>query len=695
MYADHIGKLFRELPRNKKTRRKKDSSKNKPYVDAISAFDIECTNVKEIKQSFMYIWQWDCYINNVHHVIVGRTWDQFKYLLYQIKSRMGDLQMRVMVHNLSYEFQYFTGIFRILPQDVFCLNKRRIAKVRLLDVFDFRCSYVMSALKLSKFTEEMNTKHQKLEGERFDYSRIRTPSQALKRYQLNYCIADVISLTEATSELLRRYDDDLYSAPMTSTGYIRRETRKALNKVSYTYRRSMQPTLEVQEALEECMRGGDTHGNRYYTGVIMYHVPSLDRSSSYPACLCNCKYPKNGFTYLGQLTIEQIVRKIKRQNMALLMRVAFFNLELIDRYEASPYIPLAKRLHGGDQGCFEDNGRIISCDGWFAMTICDIDLRIILNQYRFEDFICMDAWGTVYDYLPDPFRELVAKLYRDKCSYKGIDPVIYGKAKAQLNSVYGMCTMSPIQSEIKYIQDDPDDPYHEDKVPDDEKEEALLKYSKKGFLPYQIGVWTTAWARLQLFIGSRIITDSGCELLYMDTDSLKYCKTEDDATEPDFTEYNNKQIEMSKASGMFAPDPKGKMHYGGVYEYEETYPKFRYWGAKKYCSEDEDGTVHLTLAGVPKAKGSRELERKGGIKAFKVGTEDHPKGFLFNDAGLAVVYNDHADLEYEINGEKIHITNNVFLYTDHYELSISEKYEEAIEMAHYILQQEGLHAILD
>lgn len=664
-------------------------------MDALGAFDIECTNIKEIKQSFMYVWQMDIYIDKVHHVIVGRIWEQFKYLLYCLKNHLGDRLLRVYVHNLSYEFQWFTSLFKILPNDVFCLNKRRIAKVKLLDLFDVRCSYVLSALKLSKFTEEMLTKHRKLDGLKYDYSLIRTPSQSLKRYELNYCIGDVISLTEAVTELMHRYGDDVYSCPMTNTGYIRREARKVLQDVPYRYRLSIQPTLAVYDALSEAMRGGDTHGNRYYTGCLIENVDSFDRSSSYPEVMVNRKYPKNALSYLGQLTIKQIIKKIKVQGMALLMRVAFHNLDLIDRYEPSPYIPLAKRLHGGDSGCFEDNGRIISCDGWFEITITDVDLRIILNQYKFDDFVCMDCWGTIYDYLPQPFRDLLIRLYKEKTSYKGKDPIIYGKAKAQLNSVYGMCCMSPIQSEIKYIQGDTEDPYHENKVPDDERAEVLEKYGKKGFLPYQVACWTTAYARLELFIGSRIVTDAGATLLYMDTDSLKYALLEDDAEAPDFSKYNENKKKLSSESGLFAEDPKGKVHYGGVYEYEETYRYFRTWGAKKYCSEDEDGNVHLTLAGVPKAKGSRELQRKGGIKAFKIGTEEDPRGFLFEDAGLAVIYNDNSDFYYELNGEKIHIINNVYLYTDHYELSIAEKYEEAVDLAKYILQQDGIHAILD
>lgn len=693
-YADHVGRSFRDLPRNGKTRRTK--KKKAVYVDAIGAFDIETTNIKELKQSFMYIWQWDTYIDDVHHVILGRTWEQFKFLLYHLKTFIGDRLFRAYVHNLSFEFQWFTGLFTITPSDVFCLNKRRIAKVKLLDVFDFRCSYVLTNLKLSSFCKEMQTKSRKLDGEKFDYTKIRTPSQSLRRYEINYCIMDVKSVTEAVTELNKRYGDDHYSQPMTATGYIRRRVKKALQDVSYRYRLSIQPRLPEFTLMEEAFRGGDTHCNRYSAGTIVDNVFSVDRSSSYPEVMVNRKFPKNGFSYLGELTIKQIIKKIKVNNMALLMRVSFHNLELIDRYEAMPYIPVAKRLFGGTTDCFEDNGRVLSCSGWFTMSICDIDLRIILNQYRFDDFICIEAYGTIYDYLPKPFRDLIIDLYKKKTSYKGVDPVIYSQSKSEINSVYGMCCMSPIQDSIKFIQNqDPDkDPYQEEKVPDEERAEVLEKYGKKGFIPYQIALYTTAYARLELFQGARIIKDSGATLHYNDTDSLKYSLWEEDAKMPDFTAYNENKIRLSTESGMYATDPKGIVHYAGVYEDEGCSRFFRSWGAKKYCTEDESGHCKLTLAGVPKAKGSRELERKGGIRAFKVGTWDNPKGFLFEDAGLAVIYNDHEDRDIMVNGEKIHLINNVYLYQDHYELAITDKYEEAIDTAKSLLMQDGYHVIL-
>ena len=65
------------LPRPKGNR----GGKKQKYFNALTAFDIETTNLKDIEQSFMYVWQWaftrpdpDADI----FVVYGRTWEEWK-----------------------------------------------------------------------------------------------------------------------------------------------------------------------------------------------------------------------------------------------------------------------------------------------------------------------------------------------------------------------------------------------------------------------------------------------------------------------------------------------------------------------------------------------------------------------------------------------------------------------------------------
>ena len=69
------------------------------YLDTVTAFDIETTNIDKYRQSVMYIWQWQ--INNT--TVYGRTWEDFREFYDRIqKSIKDECMMVVYVHNLSF-----------------------------------------------------------------------------------------------------------------------------------------------------------------------------------------------------------------------------------------------------------------------------------------------------------------------------------------------------------------------------------------------------------------------------------------------------------------------------------------------------------------------------------------------------------------------------------------------------------------
>ena len=201
-------------------------------------------------------------------------------------------------------------------------------------------------------------------------------------------------------------------------------------------------------------------------------------------------------------------------------------------------------------------------------------------------------------------------------------------------------------------------------------EELLKAYSSKGFLPYQWGVWVTAWARYELRRGQYIVGNEN--LLYCDTDSVKFL--EDKKHYPDFSSYNEEwKKRMIYADSVFY-DKDGKPHYLGQYEKEKSHEKFISLGAKKYAVQDGN-KVGLTLAGVKKEAGARELESHGGITAFK-------EGFVFkNSAGLKATYNDETDRWITVNGEAIHLISNLYLEDTEYTLGITDDYDTIIQIA--------------
>lgn len=648
---------------------RKKKEKQHIYKDCFSAFDIEVTNHKPSQQGFMYIWSF-CLDK---YVILGRTWDQFLYLCKCLAEKMKDREALVChVHNLSYEWNWLQSFGPDVITEVFAMDPRKIVRCLLFDHIELRCSYILTNQPLSLLTQNMNVKHKKLSGEKFDYDRIRTPGMSLKSYELRYCINDVLGLCEALKVFYSIEGDNHYTIPMTSTGFVRRDVKKAIrNNVRYSYMKKWQiwendrktPSLKLMTVLNDSFRGGDTHTSRFITGKVIKDELSSDRSSSYPAEMINQLYPY-AFHYMGPVSNQKFMEMVNDLGMAALVVVRLTNVRLNNPFLPDPYIPFHK-VHDCS-GYVLDNGRCIEFRSGI-MSLNDIDLRIILHEYKIDTVEILDSWFATYKPLPQAVKDVIIDYFKRKTALKGIvgQELNYMLAKQKLNSVYGMSAYFPLKQTLIWTGD---------KFVPETKDEAdiLRKYNCKGFLPYQVGCWVTAYARLQLRRGMYIVGNEN--MLYCDTDSVKYrCLTH----VPDFTKYNKKMKDLAIKNGSAAQDSKGKWHYLGQFEEEPGNKYFISLGAKKYCAENE-GKVELTLAGVSKKGGARELEKLGGIKMFKPGT-------VFKDsAGLKAKYNDKPDIkELEINGEIIPIISNLYLEPTEYTLSIGKTndYEMAISLA--------------
>ena len=348
----------------KRKQGRRGKSKDKFYYrNVIMSFDIETTQYNPLKQAFLFVWQ---FAIDDQIVITGRTWTQFMKLLDILSSILKDNERyMIFVHNLSYEFQFLAGIMDIKSDDLFAMDVRKVCKFVYDKHFEFRCSYILTNMSLEEFTYKMDVPHKKLSGEDFDYKKIRFPWSKLTKKEYQYCINDVIGLNEALIRFISIEDDDYYSLPITSTGFVRRDVKKVVRfKLCHSYMVGIQPDYEVCLALHEAFRGGDTHANRFYVDSIIPLVSSADRSSSYPDEMCNREFPSSKWRYVGGQTLDQIKDKIDH-HYALLMRVIIRgDIHLKDQFWGFPYIPIAKcrACKPSDPGMVVDNGRILMED---------------------------------------------------------------------------------------------------------------------------------------------------------------------------------------------------------------------------------------------------------------------------------------------------------------------------------------------
>ena len=650
---------FRDTAFMKSKIRKTDKQK---YSPAVCAFDIETTRLSEIEQSIMYTWQIcieDC-------AVYGRTWEEYKDFISLLTDGLPDDHYFIFfVHNLSFEFQFLAGQFDFGPEDVFYVQSRKVLKCTTGHI-EYRCSYLQTSMSLDTFTHRMGVENAKVHD--FDYQRIRYPWTQLSDHEIDYILSDVVGLVQAMRRRMDLTDDDLTTLPYTSTGYVRRDLRHAM--ITFNRRRllEMQPDLEIFTMLREAFRGGNTHANRYYAGMVLEDVHSIDRSSSYPDCQVNDYFPMGKWRKEDpDCDIEYVLRLCKRQNRCILARVAFYDLHLTDPHNSCPYLTADKSrlVHVEDplrEKYMFDNGRILYAD-YLETTVTEIDLKIIMEQYTFKDMRFIKVAHCKAGRLPDEWISCTIDYYKRKTELKDVEgqELYYMLAKAQLNAIYGDTVQDPAKQKILFVDG-------VETLEDKPVSELLKESGKFPYKTYAWGVWTTAHARYRLhemIVKAQHAIDpvTGQEFdgfVYTDTDSVKYL-----GIIPDLNVYNKIRRDASRKNGAVARDKNGKLHYMGVYESEGTYDQFKTLGAKKYCYV-QDGKLHSTIAGVSKKLAPEELNND--INNFHV-------GFIFHDAaGLEALYNDVDYGAYKIDGHTINITRNVVLRPSTYYIGIAGDY---------------------
>ena len=449
------------------------------------------------------------------------------------------------------------------------------------------------------------------------------------------------------------------NVPLTSTGYVRADFKKAMRDGGFIPMvRECKPSYDVYLALRRAFRGGNTHANRCYTGVILDNVTSYDRASSYPDVLVNMPYPVRPFVKDNARDPDKLL-----EGFPYVMCVDFFDMDLRDPFWGCPYLSIHKCYNL--QGAINDNGRVVRAKR-FQTWLTDIDLAIVRQQYKWSRAVITVCYRSEYGLLPAAMKDVTMDYYRRKTELKGVEgqEVYYNKAKNKLNSIYGMCATNPVRTSLIFNGKDFE-------VKDVEEREELEKANKKSFTVFAWGCWCTAWARWWLEKAIRLCGD---KFVYCDTDSVKFVGS------VDFTELNAEIQAQSERHQAYADDPAGVRHYLGVYEHDADYKRFITLGAKKYAYEDQSGKLHITISGVSKG-GAAEL---GKIENFQ-------EGFIFRkSAGQEAAYNDEwMEEPVEIDGHMLPISPNIYLSESEYTLGLTLEYKRL-----FYLTQEDFYKLI-
>lgn len=584
-------------------------SKNREkYNDCIIMADTE-TSKKDpegVKENHVCAWTISvrAYRMNIC-TLYGHRPDTLCECIEKIHNTMPGDKTIIYYHNFPYDYVFLRQFMYErwgLPETQLNVKPHYPLFVRFANGLDFRDSLILAQRSLDKWAKDLQVEHQKAVG-KWDYLKIRNQSESFTSDELEYIEHDTLAGVECIDTLRYVLKKHTYAMPYTATGIPREECRKRgkKNRARDLFTR-IAPDYETQLLLEEVFHGGYTHANRHYIDRKVTEaedglIKCYDFASSYPYCMIAEKFPMERFHKIKAKTPEKILKL--QDKYAFIMKLIMVKPRLKDDFVSMPALQFSKCTK--TINAVTDNGRVL-CAGYLEIWITEQDLSVISEQYTADLMVCDEVQAAAKDYLPKWFRDYVYELFEQKTRLKGGDPVLYALAKAKLNSLYGMCVQKPCKAVI--IEDYKTGSFTIPELTTEEDYKAYLE-NHNSILPYQWGVWVTAYAFRHLFMLGECI---GNVWLYSDTDSCYAIGWNEDKVK----EYNNECKKKLIASGYGAVEHEGREYWLGVAETEglkDQYSEFKTVGAKRYAGRCKaDGELHITVAGVPKKTGALCLD---------------------------------------------------------------------------------------
>lgn len=645
------------------------------YCPLFISLDTETSHNHDEKNPVGWVYQWAFEFNG--QCVVGRTPTRLCTVLAYIKKKhylSYDRRVVVYVHNLSYDITY---LYKFLmcefneEPEVLALDSHKILTF-YIGGFEFRCSYLLTNMSVEKAGEQLKTEYRKCVGA-IDYDVIRYQDTPLDYNDWYYQVNDVYTLKAIIETELSNNSDNICTIPLTSTSYVRRDCRKAVHNKEYRkFFIDTQLNETTYKLCRQAFAGGYVHANRFITGQTLKdkNFRHKDFKSHYPARQLLNYFPTTKFIKYSEFDDNVTISEYKKlcNEYCVIANVIFKDIHLKSERIAAPYLQHSKILNTKDYKSLlfngkkgDDNGRILITRGYTNVTITELDFKIIDSQYEWSEIYFNDVYIAERGDFPKEIQEVILDYFYKKENLPK-DSYFYMKSKNKLNAIYGMTATDIVRNIVtmsfeknSFTIEKPDD-----------ISAALDKYysSRNSFMPYQLGVYTTAWARYELF---KLIQIVGYEnFLYCDTDSIFYISNEE--IEKKIEDYNNSVIERAKEREAYVSNRNGGISYLGTFEDEnDDIKEFRTLHSKCYVTVDGNNQMHCTIAGVNKKLCGEELKTIDNLR----------DGFVFVKAGgtRSVYTRDNIGI-YEHNGHKIEYATACILFNTTKTMSgLCEEYE--------------------
>ena len=573
------------------------------YAADYAVLDTE-TSHDSITRGWVYQWavKWQ------GQYIYGRKPSELVKLLKQFiefYNLGGNRRLIFYIHNASYDMQYLKRYFMSLGNMHVMATDAHTFLIVDIEGIRFLCSYKLSNMSLDLFSKSYAEKYVKASGE-IDYTLVRYQDEHLTPEDWYYMFSDVASQYDAIHEYLKINGyDRAYKAPYTSTGFVRSNCRSASAHSLNWHKKFLTSalTLEQYQLCRQAFMGGITICSWQYEGDTVrvgrngvQKIGHKDFVSSYPARQMLDYFPIGKGFWWGEVKDEKEFDTLLDTYCCVFL--LYLEKVRIKEGITAPYIPSSKCISLINP--LKINGKVIYADS-LIIAVTEIDYKWIKRQYKAEgqkplNMLCFNRGKA-----PVWLRNEVMQYFVKKCT-TAKNTKDYSLVKALLNSIYGMSATQICRDNWRFGKEgekvngvDVTGMIIKDGA-DSQNQIDRFYGSRNNFMPYQIGVYTTAHARNALM--TMIETIGYDNFLYCDTDSAFYISTPE--IEARLDKMNEGIIKRAKAAGAYYENK-----FLGAAEDEPDIRAFRGLHAKCYAMEEYnkrkgDYELKVTIAGIPK-----------------------------------------------------------------------------------------------
>jgi hypothetical protein len=396
------------------------------------------TETSHITNTCAWVYQWAIKFGGLY--VYGRKPSEIIDFMCKVAEhyQLNDEKKIVLfIHNAAYDLRYIKLFLRQYDPtaEFLAVDAHTIIQCNVLG-FTILCSYKLTNMSLAALADNYAETYAKAVGE-IDYNIVRYQDSKLSESDWFYMFSDVASQDDGIKGYLKMQGYKYaFQAPITSTGFVRANCRKAAKADGNWHDEFVASRLSLEQynLCRQCFMGGVCIASFLYSDKTIRtdKLRHRDYTSRYPATQELDYMPTGAPSWYGDVeTIEELENLCNDYCCVFVLTLENVHIK---KGVTAPCIPSSKCIHIENE--LKLNGKVVYADT-LTMVVCELDYKWIKRQYKFDAMYVDKMLIFERGEMPEWLKHEVFEYFENKCTLKGVNDLLYAKSKNMLNSVYG------------------------------------------------------------------------------------------------------------------------------------------------------------------------------------------------------------------------------------------------------------------